>query len=299
MSGRSTPIPGNTNKPRAPSSASANVSKDQLASARLAASDEPALPQIPPRSQNASPSPLASANASNRSDLPGLGTSFRSTSFNLAAASPNAANRSHRPSIDQVSEQEKARIVRRHLANTSKQAGEREDFPVFDDDPSNAAADASHLSVSNLGQTPSDQKRAPTPEQQKEQASDFETPTYHKLLGGDVTHDLFKYASDIESRASDRPRSRSFTEGSTPMQGGARRPSNAVHFGDNTTIVSTEADLEEGEIEEGHEDPTLDIRAIREPGGFRRNYLHRKAAQSRTESPSPDRRAPFTRRWEY
>jgi hypothetical protein len=154
---------------------------------------------------------------------PGSGTPNRQLSSSFQQTSP-AADRAV-----SISEAEKARIVRAHLPGLNPDL-EGDDLPVFEEEC------------------------APTP------SAVDESETYHKMLGGDVTHDLYKYASDQATRPIRRPRSASFTEGNQNRRGshGSFQPP-SLHAGDSAD----------------EDDPTLDIRNIRQPGGALRKVLQR------------------------
>jgi hypothetical protein len=138
-----------------------------------------ASPNIPIPGASKSPSHSHQGSPSVRQiPLPpasGSGTPQRHVSLSTSFQS-GFADRSL--SIDQVSEAEKARIVRRHLAGVKgdQEAVEAEanDFPVFDEE------------------------RSATPTSGSKDPGD-NPETYHKLLGGDVTHDRMLYAFALHS----------------------------------------------------------------------------------------------------
>jgi proton-coupled amino acid transporter len=122
-------------------------------------------------------------------------------------------------SIEDVPDEQKAKILRKHLPSpepTSVQDG--------DGDGSSGPHD----------ETPED-----------------ENGSYHRLTGGDVVHDLYKW--EERARNGQLKRSASFDAATA----------------DHASDVS--------------HDPVLDIRNIREPGGFRRNFLQRRAAEEGRE----------------
>jgi proton-coupled amino acid transporter len=86
------------------------------------------------------------------------------------------------------------------------------------------------------------------------------------LQGGDITHDLYKWQRNALANASDSPhnlkRSKSAGQLST--------------LGDNASAFPADDAGDESHDAFDDDDPTLDIRKIRTPGGFRRNYLHRQ-----------------------
>ena len=195
-------------------------------------------------------------------------SSALSRSENSATADPSSSsavsNDTGNVTIDQISEEEKARIVRRHLVvaprdvdgKSRTSSHEREDFPAP------GVVDDNDVESPVVSTDPSE----PT------------VPTYHNLLGGDMVHDVYKYAQDAQQAPIKRPRSASFT-------------SVRAHF--DSAINPSALDHAGGE--EG-EDPRLNVKSMLEPGGMRRNYIARKAADSGAATDAPQQQPKFTKK---
>lgn len=101
------------------------------------------------------------------------------------------------------------------------------------------------------------------------------------LQGGDVTHDLYKWQRNALANAPDNPHNlkRSKSAGQLSAIG---NDSASAFYGDEAEDSNDE-----------FEDPTLDIKKIRTPGGFRRNYIHRQQVDNGSavgrDSPLPQR----------
>lgn len=102
------------------------------------------------------------------------------------------------------------------------------------------------------------------------------------LQGGDVTHDLYKWQRNALANAPDNPRNlkRSKSAGQLSNMG-------------NDSSASAFYNDEGDESQDDPDDPTLDIKKIRTPGGFRRNYINRKQVDNGSavgrDSPLPQR----------
>ena len=190
------------------------------------------------------PARMNSFNSNDGTPLPGSSPSRGPSPLPQSYRTTNGFRPADDTQPDMLSEEEKARRVRAHL-------------------PSYAVSGSVLPSTSQPGQSLShgaeDREDFPFDEEPSRPASSPPIPdveeeiTYHHSLSGDVTHDLFKYARDNEAKPIRRSRSVSFA--GTPRRGS----------------VSSNT---------GEPDDDLDIRAIREPGGFRRNFLQRKADQA-------------------
>ncbi|TXT13444.1 hypothetical protein VHUM_00811 [Vanrija humicola] len=193
---------------------------------------------------------MAAGVAGAEGDSNGLGTrttvSARSTSSALTASrgpTPNPATADDNPfdetepgastpaagesafsNIDEVPDEEKARVLRRHLMT----ADERESKSST---PARRASPSGESSVSGYGSTSRRDDAFPIP---------YDAP------GMDVTHDLYKWQNDHRPRPG---RSASFSHA------------------DRSDIV----------------DPTM--QHIKEPGGFRRNFVSARAAERGDEAP--------------
>lgn len=148
-------------------------------------------------------------------------------------------------SVDQLTDDQKARILRRHLVSRAEARREAPEGDYFE------GVDAA--------EPPSTDERTANDEEQGDEEA--LASTYHQRLGGEVVHDLYRWEDRQNHQDLRRPRSASFT-------------------------------MTRASSQQGGDDPTLDIKSIREPGGFRRNFIHRKAADE-GEPLQPER---FTRR---
>lgn len=98
------------------------------------------------------------------------------------------------------------------------------------------------------------------------------------MQGGDVTHDLYKWQRN--AIASDNARlKRSKSAGELSAMG-------------NESASMMNADDGNGSIPAEEEDPALDIKRIRTPGGFRRNFLLRQHVTFDNGSTSASSAAP-------
>lgn len=227
--------------------------------------------QIPPRHQSGTSTPAP--------NVFGTSPSGATASPRRVSGFPSSSAFEGIPSIniDSLTEEEKAKIVKRHLVSglsatrsgeSSPRSNERLDFPV------DSSAQQSTLSqAAEIVQATRSQNDSPAP------PSESMPDTYHQLLGGDMTHDLYKYAADVENRPLRRPRSVSFSDLSK------RRGSMSSQQGGSS------------QIEGDDDDPSLDYRAIRGPGGFRRNFIHRKAVQSGANQDGSGPEPPRTRKY--
>ncbi|GAA95552.1 uncharacterized protein L969DRAFT_85241 [Mixia osmundae IAM 14324] len=181
------------------------------------------------------------------------------------ASSNNALPSASRP--DEMSDAHKARILRMHLVNRSDQTSPEASTPRRASDSNSQHSERPKPKEDDyFSGNKTDEIDAPPPAESSpaaaEEGVDPNSSTYHNLLGGDVTHDLYKWEQQAQQAQIRRPRSLSFSGAEERANGGERI------------------------------DPTLDIRNIREPGGFRRNFLHRRAAED-ADGDAPPRK--FTR----
>jgi proton-coupled amino acid transporter len=172
----------------------------------------PTHPEAGPSSRDAS----ASGSSGSRSDPD---RSPSAASEPVKTVDPNLPDVSEAAleSIQDVPDEQKARILRRHLPSPDTRELENE----------------------------SERERAEGPSDEP----DPENPSYHHLTAGDIVHDLYKW--EERARTASFKRSASF----------------------DATDHASEAST----------DPVLDIRNIREPGGFRRNFLRRRAVEEGRE----------------
>ncbi|WOO77782.1 Vacuolar amino acid transporter 3 [Vanrija pseudolonga] len=273
--------PGAPSQPRNVSTATVRPGVQQTGSSSSAAAapapssfvNTPPVPQIPIRPPRASfsstsrrPSMAAGA-AAEGGDSNGLGTrtavSARSTSSALTAsrgptpnpattgdddnpfdeseagASTPAAGESAFSNINEVPDEEKARVLRRHLM-TADERGSKSSTPARRVSPAGSPGGGSiapsdppgESSVSAYGST--------------SRRDDDAFPIPYDAPGMDVTHDLYKWQNDHRPRPG---RSASFSHA------------------DRSDIV----------------DPTM--QHIKEPGGFRRNFVSARAAERGDEAP--------------
>lgn len=104
------------------------------------------------------------------------------------------------------------------------------------------------------------------------------------LQGGDVTHDLYKWQRNALANDPENPRNLKRSKSAGQLS----------TLGANETNASSFYGADDGdESHDDHEDPTLDIRRIRTPGGFRRNYIARQQVENGSaigrDSPLPQR----------
>ncbi|WWC88877.1 uncharacterized protein L201_003792 [Kwoniella dendrophila CBS 6074] len=195
-------------------------------------------------------------------DNSGLSTP-RNLSVNAKKDAEDGAGDSNFSNLADIPDEEKAKVLRRHLVSAEERKNPTPtadegggSTPIKDDSSSStkqeinsngknvnfneSAIDAGESGISNYGSINN--------EHQREDSEQFPIP--YDAVGGDVTHDLYKWQ---HSHRPDQPvRSASFSH--IPL--------------DRSAIL----------------DPTL--AHIHEPGGFRRNFVSTKAAEQGLEAPN-------------
>lgn len=188
--------------------------------------------------------------------------SFRSMSSKFNRAGPSGARRDS--SLEDITDAQKAMIVRRHLMSRDQQNSSRRlihsSKVAYDGtEPFQLEPDGSDSNVeSDLeGPDPSEAEQYPTP--------------YH-LQGGDIHHDVYKWANK-------------FPSGQRLSQAGEARGSNlALSRTRSLSMSVTSLRISEpGSATVGYDSPSeiapkLVYKDIMQPGGFRRAYLHQKRA---------------------
>ncbi|OAV92217.1 hypothetical protein PTTG_03273 [Puccinia triticina 1-1 BBBD Race 1] len=311
---------------RRPSNAHQSNLSSQLADLRQSyhqAGATPPIQNIPPAASNtentrnsfSSASPLASHNRTNSSsnshrnihDLQQLTRNssfsaphvpFTSSSFKSISRFPPSPSidqqqpgNSHRESlIEDLTDQQKAQIVRRHLMTKDEQEAARR----VQEDP----ASGSQLRPGSIRST--SQTSAGSPDHRStiaatDQASlllndDDAYPTPFHLQGGDIHHAVYKWANRQQqqmpstSQLPSDPRFNSLALNRTrsvSMSGSLRPSEIGVGFSSNPAALDHPAD----------DSPNLVYKDIMQPGGFRRAFLHQKrAAIGKPYEPSDGRR---------
>ncbi|KAL1408401.1 hypothetical protein Q8F55_005213 [Vanrija albida] len=157
-------------------------------------------------------------------------------------ASTPAAGESAFSNIDEVPDEEKARVLRRHLM-TADERGSKSSTPALRVSPSGSPSGGS-IAGPPSDAPPGDSSASGYGSTSKRDDDAFPIP--YDAPGMDVTHDLYKWQNDHRPRPG---RSASFSHA------------------DRSDIV----------------DPTL--QHIKEPGGFRRNFVSARAAERGDDAP--------------
>ncbi|KAI8980038.1 transmembrane amino acid transporter protein-domain-containing protein [Trametes punicea] len=108
--------------------------------------------------------------------------------------------------LDELSEEDKARIVRKHLVSREERQGTRPDTP-------NLANRGSFSAGSDAGNAGDLSKRSSSSQLRLERQDSEPFPVHYDAPGADVTHSIYKWQADRRRQAA-RPRSNSFA-GST------------------------------------------------------------------------------------
>ncbi|WWD18297.1 hypothetical protein CI109_102747 [Kwoniella shandongensis] len=223
----------------------------------------PAPPVVVSESTSTSPSasrPLSRKNSNIRPSLSreGSGTSTPRNGKAKEAATGAGAGDSSFSNLADIPDEEKAKVLRRHLVSVEERGngskgstptpgGEEETFGDEMDAPTNSGTGAgAGGSISTPGES-GISGYGSTGVHTRDDTEQFPIP--YDALGGDVTHDLYKWQHEHRSRP---VRSASFSH--VPL--------------DRSAIL----------------DPTL--AHIKEPGGFRRNFVVNRAQEQGLEAPT-------------
>ncbi|KAM0748258.1 hypothetical protein T439DRAFT_328239 [Meredithblackwellia eburnea MCA 4105] len=243
-----------------PSSSKDNRTPSPLPAGQASPYGSPSVPQIPPPSNNPTPS---------------YGTPRTASPF-IRPDSANSHSNAPTPTtnIDDLTEAQKAAIVRRHLLSAEEQRAAAE-----------SAASLPGTSPRNLSAwTARDEERSSS---SNINTGDEAFPAPYSLPGGDIVAPIYKWAAQQQQEASGVP-------GSAGSQTPSLRRSRSMASINSGRRVSHGGALERpnvsftagatGAEDEDENSSAMGVREILEPGGFRRDFVIRRMAE-RGETP--------------
>lgn len=198
------------------------------------------------------------SSVSSRNQLHGF--SFQSFSSRLHQQAPNSGDSPSQSNVEDLTDEQKARIVKRHLMNKDEQEAARRmnSSDLIDQfDPTSMDSDEPNSNRDSDAEPSGTQEPVlyPTP--------------YH-LQGGDIHHDLYKWANK-------------FPSGVRLSQAGDSRPLNlALSRTRSVSISGTSLRISEQGTTTAINDvpsdsaPAMAYKDIMQPGGFRRAFLYQK-----------------------
>lgn len=263
---------------------------------------------IPPSSSPRTLSPLATAATATPYGSPGVPQIPLPASLAQAQASPYGSPRTGSPflrpdapspapptpapvSIDDLSEADKARIVRRHLVSAEEQRAAAHLHAETSAITSHAGSSPTASSSWAAARGDEDRSNASSIDHF---AGDDEFPTPYARQGGDVVAPVYKWAAQQGTEGLGVGAGGGSPAGGTPN---LRRSKSLVSITSSARRVSHSAGerpvvVEGGEVEPDENASGMGVREILEPGGFRRDFVIRRMA-SRGDGPAPAGR--FTR----
>ncbi|KAI5477250.1 vacuolar amino acid transporter 4 [Pseudohyphozyma bogoriensis] len=276
----SLPIPASSSPRRSPSLLASQLSSSPVPT-------PPSVPQIPlpsnaptpqfgsPRSQQFLAPPAPGAASSTR-------PSSATSSHDDHASSPAPSN------PDELTDAQKAEIVRRHLmsADDQRAAAAESSWSGLGASPRNAAHWAMASGV-NAGGVPGSSKASSTV------GGDEDYPTPYGTQGGDIVAPIYKWAAQQPSSNAGTPAGGSgppsLRRSKSLESVRSRRASHGAGPGGPSALTSTvsgpagSVDAEGGDPNESG----MSVREILEPGGFRRDFVKRRLASQGHPPPAP------------
>lgn len=277
--------PPNLRSPRGSNAQRTDVSAEQLAEVRSAYEHYGSSPPIrnipPPRSASASgaASPVAGRSYRPESSLSRGGHGSSAVSLHSNAPARDGA------SSDDLTDAQKARIVRKHLMNRGEQEAARK-AEELGEGPSSTS----------LTLDEEDESSADVSGNSEHEAEEYPMP-FH-LQGGDVHHELYKWHQRQQqqqgAQGSNARPGMGFMSQTLPDLRAAvgRARAASIATASRRGSDATSRGIAVGRTEDGD----ISYRDIMQPGGFRRAYIHQKRAAA-GKRPLPDNGHRVTRRW--
>lgn len=266
----------------------------------------PKIPNIPPRAsgtateditpaQFATPETAAGSTSTDKQRLDAVshalstspGTDYFAKQGTVAASGTSTPGPSGNPatSIEELTDAQKAMIVGRHLVDKEGQQKARRESQNPDQDSRNGIADMLKNVLFNRkkdGEEDTEQAENTQGEGGPVISEPQDFPMPFGLQGGDVTHDLYKWQRNALANAPNNPMNLKRSKSAGQLS----------NLGNDSSASAFNAD-DGDESHDDVDDPTFDIKKIRTPGGFRRNYINRKQADNGSaigrDSPLPQR----------
>ncbi|MBW0523520.1 hypothetical protein O181_063235 [Austropuccinia psidii MF-1] len=205
----------------------------------------------------------------------------QSSSYHHSFEPSSFSTHHHDSNLDELTDEQKAQIIRRHLMNKEEQQAARRILNQSKTDTSPSGNGSSSQSIKNLAQ---DHLVSTTVNQSN--SKDHESyPTPFHLPGGDIHHAVYKWANKQSNVNS--PNAHLITDPKPNQLGLFRTRSISVSgtsFRDSEIgIRDTELGTSPNNLNNSHQNtgqpiPTLAYKDIMQPGGFRRAFLYQKRA---------------------